>query len=214
MDWRGAQEIPGRAREARERRLARHFPALRHDKNTDAGGQPCPEVFPQAEQPHAEEEKIQPLWRDWGCRKGSECEWTSETETRDNLCACWNGIPCTVTGYQQHGTARSHAAASSILNPDAKLFITSSEQQQQRTTKNNPSFSDGGKASGATATPATWSGAQDLDCPSERSAQFVAEDAFFGDNQGHLNLKRERRRRKGIILEITELFVPKRRSFC
>uniref|UniRef100_A0A0D9Y4G0 Uncharacterized protein n=1 Tax=Oryza glumipatula TaxID=40148 RepID=A0A0D9Y4G0_9ORYZ len=54
-----------------------------------------------------------------------------------------------------HGTARSHAAASSILNPDAKLFITSSEQQQQRTTKNNPSFSDGGKASGATATPAT-----------------------------------------------------------
>lgn len=63
MDWRGAQEIPGRAREARERRLARHFPALRHDKNTDAGGQPCPEVFPQAEQPHAEEEKIQPLWR-------------------------------------------------------------------------------------------------------------------------------------------------------
>lgn len=151
---------------------------------------------------------------DWGCRKGSECEWTSETETRDNLCACWNGIPCTVTGYQQHGTARSHAAASSILNPDAKLFITSSEQQQQRTTKNNPSFSDGGKASGATATPATWSGAQDLDCPSERSAQFVAEDAFFGDNQGHLNLKRERRRRKGIILEITELFVPKRRSFC
>lgn len=62
MDRRWAPDVPCRPRQAREGRLARHFPTLCHDTDTDTGGQPCPEVLPEAEQPHTEEEEVQPLW--------------------------------------------------------------------------------------------------------------------------------------------------------
>ena len=61
MDRGRAPDLPCRPRQAREGRLARHFSTLCHDTDTDAGGQPCPEVFPEAEQPHTEEEEVQPL---------------------------------------------------------------------------------------------------------------------------------------------------------
>lgn len=61
MDRGRAPDVPRRPRQAREGRLARHFPTLRHDTDSDPGGQPCPEVLPEAEQPHTEEEEIQPL---------------------------------------------------------------------------------------------------------------------------------------------------------
>ena len=61
MDGGRAPAVPGGPGEAREGRLARHFPTLCHDTDTDTGGQPCPEVLPEAEQPHTEEEEVQPL---------------------------------------------------------------------------------------------------------------------------------------------------------
>jgi hypothetical protein len=61
MDRGRAPDVPRRPREAREGRLARHFPALRHNTDPNTGGQPCPEVLPEAEQLHTEEEEVQPL---------------------------------------------------------------------------------------------------------------------------------------------------------
>jgi hypothetical protein len=55
MERGGAQAVPGRPGEARQGRLERHLPELRHNEDADAGGQPRAEVLPEAEQ-HGEEE--------------------------------------------------------------------------------------------------------------------------------------------------------------
>ncbi|KAL5654067.1 hypothetical protein ACJX0J_033386, partial [Zea mays] len=63
VDGGRAPAVPGGPGEARQGRLERHLPALRHDADADAGGQPRPEVLPPAEQPGAQEAQVQPLRR-------------------------------------------------------------------------------------------------------------------------------------------------------
>jgi hypothetical protein len=101
MDRGRAPDVPCRPRQAWEGRLARHFPTLCHDTDTDAGGQPCSEVLPEAEQPHSKEEEVQPLW----CGN-----WSDEFYDQFTFCSTAVSLPVINTLCRLKVPTRQHSA--------------------------------------------------------------------------------------------------------
>jgi hypothetical protein len=178
MDRGRAPAIPGRPGEAGEGRLARHLPALRDDADPDAGGQPRPEVLPPAEQPHAEEAEVQPLRRGRERRQGGEL-------------GAGRGAPGSVPRHQQAGGAVTRPASEPIVPAAAVLGANEQQRQRQHVAERNRGAEAQAPSvvpdAGVQASSGAGPGAEDLDRrPPDR---LVAEDALFGDHQGHITGK-------------------------